>query len=397
LMRVIHWHPNFMKGSGIANAVLGLAEAQKKHGAEVAIVAVESPETSFLESIRDRVKTNILTWRPYWGIRLGHSLFRIPQRNSLFALRKFEPDLIHIHGELSPDNFWVPFIFRCPIVVSPHGMLHPIVLEKSRKKIKRVYLNLAKCLLYPYVSMIHALSPIEADYIKQLLPEKPIYSLPQGPNILVWGKSSPSEELNERLPESFKGVKFVYVGRLDVFAKGLDILVEAFAQAVARLRGIDASLTLIGPDWDGGRSWLERRVAELNLKDQIVFAGRRSGSEVHFFLTQADIYIQLSRYEGFSLSVVEALLSGKPAILSKDIGVVSYPEIAELPHVSIVASLEQATNAILDCAYRLKDLKFLAKQNQQKIEDIFSWDRVAKYHLEMYEKALNAAVRASET
>jgi len=79
-----------------------------------------------------------------------------------------------------------------------------------------------------------------------------------------------------------------------------------------------------------------RRASDLGMADRVHFRGALPASEVAAVLAAADVYVQLSRHEGFPLSIVEALLAAKPAVLSSAIGTVSYPEVARLPHVMVV-------------------------------------------------------------
>jgi glycosyltransferase involved in cell wall biosynthesis len=180
-------------------------------------------------------------------------------------------------------------------------------------------------------------------------------------------------------------LRFLCVGRLDVFQKGLDILLSAFEMAASRPGGARLHLTLAGPDFKGGRQWLEHRAAELGIRDLVEFTGSLTGDQVGAALAAADIYVQLSRYEGFSLSVVEALLASKPAVLTSATGPASYPEIASLPHIKVVApSREEAAQAMIETAGALPELTRAALSCHMVVTEFFSWDRVARLHLNQY-------------
>jgi glycosyltransferase involved in cell wall biosynthesis len=191
----------------------------------------------------------------------------------------------------------------------------------------------------------------------------------------------------EGLAGDDNATRFVCVGRLDVFTKGLDILIEAFANAVGRLNGNRATLTLVGPEWKGGMAWLQRRARELGIAGRTVFTGPLPGAEVASILRRSHIYVNLPRHDAFSLSVAEALLAGKPAILSKAVGPASYPEIAALPHVRVVPlSINETTDAIVDFARRLGQLRHAADQCRERIREFFSWESIGGTHLAAYEK-----------
>jgi len=258
---------------------------------------------------------------------------------------------------------------------------------------KRIYLLIAHRLLYRHIAAFHAISPLEEQDIARLFPHVQVYCLPNGPSIQV------QKALQPRYPSASTSdaiVKFIYVGRLDIFTKGLDILLEVYARAVRQAEGLRSSLILVGPDWRGSRTWLEQRAQALGIAAQVQFTGPLSGSGVAALLTQADVYIQLSRYEGFGSSVAEALLAGKPAILSEAIGAASFPELAQLTHLQVVSlDIDEAAAAIADFADRLEELSISARQSQAMLHNLFSWERIAKLHLAHYEKFIEGATYSS--
>lgn len=89
-----------------------------------------------------------------------------------------------------------------------------------------------------------------------------------------------------------------------------ELLLEAFA-GVAE----PATLTLIG---DGPtRGAMQELVAKLGITSRVRFAGERQ--DVAQMLGQADVFALASRWEGFPLSILEAMRTGLPVIAS-DVG-----------------------------------------------------------------------------
>ncbi len=383
-MRILHWYPNFLGGGGVANAVLGLALGQARLGAEIGVAAVKLTGPPLYERM-ENAGVSILEWEPSYTLRSAGIFMRWVPRGAAHALRAFSPDVVHVHGEFNPDNLWVPRLFKRPIILSPHGGFHPTVFTKSRSAIKRVYFSAAKHLLYRRARALHALSGFEREHLIRLLPDARVYCAPLGPNIRT--------QLDMRHSGATRRdaeVRFVFVGRLDVFTKGLDVLLEAFAEVERRLRGRrQVALTMVGPDCGGSRAWLERRKGELGIVSRVVFTGSVLGEEVARTLHQSDVYVQLSRYEGYALSITEALCAGKPAILSANVGHASYREVTSFPHIRVVPpSAKEAADAMVDFALRLEELRHLGAQNRAKLQAFCSWERVAGLHLAVYEGVL---------
>ncbi len=106
-----------------------------------------------------------------------------------------------------------------------------------------------------------------------------------------------------------KIVNLLFVGRLTK-EKALITLLEAFKS----INLVNIKLYIAG---DGSlKEELENFVFKNNLKDQVVFLGNISNDKIPQLLWQADVYVMPSLFEGFGISLIEAMASGKPLILS---------------------------------------------------------------------------------
>lgn len=103
------------------------------------------------------------------------------------------------------------------------------------------------------------------------------------------------------------------IGRLDR-QKGHSILISALA--MLKLRFPNFCLLVIG---DGPLSFeLRNIVKKLNLSINIIFLGRKTN--IADYLQITDIYVQPSLWEGFGMTVVEAMAMGLPVIASQSGG-----------------------------------------------------------------------------
>lgn len=124
-----------------------------------------------------------------------------------------------------------------------------------------------------------------------------------------------------RDPARPAGRHVLFVGRLAA-AKGVPILLEAFARLHARFA--DARLTLIGDGPD--RTHLETRAAELGLGGAVTFTGYRNQDEVADHLAQGDLFALPSFAEGVPVVLMEAMASGLPVLATRIAGI---PELVE--------------------------------------------------------------------
>lgn len=377
-MRIVHWYPNFLAGGGVANAVLGLADAQAAAGADTWIATLASDEAIY-GTLRPADGVQVATWGSGRSVRAGSLRLHLMGRASRRALRALEPDVVHAHAEFNPDNWWAPRLWPCPLVLSPHGAFHATVRQR-RARSKGLYLAAARRLLYTRVTRFHALSPAEERDVCAALPSALTYCVPQGPSPALRG-AAPADH-----PRPGGPVRLMFVGRIDVEVKGLDLLLEA----LARSGRSDATLSLVGPDWGGGTARLRALAQRLGIADRVEFRGRVPADEVAALLRGCDVYVQLSRNESSPLSLNDALALGKPAIVSDRVGTVSSPEIRRLPHVKVVPpDAGAAAQAIADALADLEGLRASARAAQDDVRRFLSWEHAAEAHLQLYASLLS--------
>jgi GalNAc-alpha-(1->4)-GalNAc-alpha-(1->3)-diNAcBac-PP-undecaprenol alpha-1,4-N-acetyl-D-galactosaminyltransferase len=99
----------------------------------------------------------------------------------------------------------------------------------------------------------------------------------------------------------------IAIGRLQP-QKGFDLLIRAFSQL--RHKYPDWQLTILGEGPMRGE--LEELRAQLQLTDRIHLPGQVKN--VNAYLRQADIFVLSSRFEGFPMSLCEAMACGLPVL-----------------------------------------------------------------------------------
>lgn len=124
-------------------------------------------------------------------------------------------------------------------------------------------------------------------------------------------------------------VRLVVVGRL-VHQKGIDTAIDALA--LARARGLDAELTVVGRDYDGGRTsaMLADRVRAAGVDAAVRWRAPdlQGVSDVRAF---ADVLLVPSRWEGNSNVLAEGLAAGLPVLATDAVATpspgISFPTV----------------------------------------------------------------------
>ncbi|MFC5999680.1 glycosyltransferase [Quadrisphaera sp. GCM10027208] len=148
--------------------------------------------------------------------------------------------------------------------------------------------------------------------------------------------------------------RWLYLGRL-LPHKGVWRLLEAFA--VCAEDDPDLELTMVG----GGplRDGLAARASELGLGGRVHLPGPVPHEEVVRQLHAADLLVHLSEYETFGMTVVEAVASGLPALVTRSGGpeetLAGLEEIAGAT-VPVSTSVVEVVRAYRSLRERLPDL-----------------------------------------
>jgi len=104
----------------------------------------------------------------------------------------------------------------------------------------------------------------------------------------------------------------VFVGRLAPI-KQVDLLLRALVLVKREIPGVRAMIVGDGPL----RQELETLAATLELGDAVEFAGQRA--DVSSILEKSRVFVLTSKTEGLSLALMEAMMTGLPAVVS-DVG-----------------------------------------------------------------------------
>lgn len=299
-MRVAHlrWSLNY---GGKETMLVNIATEQTRQGAEVVVVIINNLVAEpLLQAFAPQVRI----------IRIDRSAgaksFSF-QKELTNRLLEYQPDIIHLHDsgllDFLPEQWRNNPSHVCATVhAMPNGQLgtswrqarivQSMVLHKGGNVI-----NLNR------VGRVFSISKAVAKALKD----------EYGIDSTVIYNGIHTEQFVPRERTEFKDtLQIVQVGRLMHEVKGQDLLVDAMGKLIER--GINCHLTFVG---DGvSRQFLEERVEKLGLKAHITFLGMMPQDYLMHHLCDYDLFVQPSRYEGFGLTVAEAMTASVPVLVS---------------------------------------------------------------------------------
>ncbi len=178
-----------------------------------------------------------------------------------------------------------------------------------------------------------------------------------------------------------KGEYIIFLGTVQP-RKNLKRLIEA----IQRIDNI--KLVVVGKTKGAGREgWMYQDILELpkrlGIEDRVIFTGFVPNQEASDLVSNAVSFILPSLWEGFGIPPVEAMACGTPVIVAN---VSSLPEVVGEAGVLFdpysVDQMEQAIRTVIS------DKKLRQKMIKKGFERVkqFSWDKMAKVILEVFEK-----------
>jgi N-acetylgalactosamine-N,N'-diacetylbacillosaminyl-diphospho-undecaprenol 4-alpha-N-acetylgalactosaminyltransferase len=260
---------------------------------------------------------------------------------NLHPILTFKPVVVSIHS--NPDyfshsyrNLLLKTIYKLPnvkkIITVSQGIEKKLNNNYNLKKTKTIY------------------NPIDLKLIKQkLLAQKPV---------------------------AFDYI--LAVGRL-FRGKGFDVLIKAFAKSNLKNK---IKLIILGEGKE--RKNLEKLIVELNLKKQVLLYGKVDNPFI--YMKHATFFVLSSRYEGFSIVLLEALACETPVIATNcETGP---SEIIESGKNGLLVPVEdeESLKMAIDKLFHDKGLYNKLKANSSKSVEKYCIENIVKDWIYLFEK-----------
>lgn len=288
------------------------------------------------------------------------------------VLRRLSPDVYHnTKNALPPD-------LRCPAVVTIHDLAYHHFPE-TFGPLSRAYLRFHHRDCARRASRVIAVSEhARADVVATLgVPEERVRAVPHG---VADAFRRPARPLGLDLEQPY----VLSVGTIQA-RKNLDVLVDAVALLRGRGRGGFGLVVA------GRRGWKTRAFDAACRRTPVRRLGLVPDAELPALYGSAAAFVQPSSYEGFGLTVVEAMACGAPVVAA---------EAGSLPEVTGDAALlvpprdAEALARALDRVLSDLDLAAELRARGRERAKAFTWERSAGAHVEVYLGAVGQTVAA---
>ncbi|MFX1514564.1 MAG: glycosyltransferase [Promethearchaeota archaeon] len=217
--------------------------------------------------------------------------------------------------------------------------------------------------------------------------DTPVKIIPSGVDTAIF-KPYSVRDAQERLNLPDRPT-ILFVGRL-IERKGVHILIKALEQVHKQIE--DVLLLIVNDGPEKGR--LLGLTEKLDLKDNVKFCGRVPHTQLPDYYNACDIFVnpsiidKVGDTEGLGVSILEAMASGKPAVVSKVGGITTilrYKGAVGVPP----AKPEVLASKIIELLEDPLQRKHIGDNAVKTIKENFSWPILAQKFEQAYKSLQN--------
>lgn len=253
----------------------------------------------------------------------------------------------------------IPFIVRKPLIALPSFFDSKKLAEKYNLPLD-IFLNLFIKKYKKFITLTDDL----AQRVKKLNPSALCITVPGGITKDFF------------LKRPLQGTYALYVGRIDIYNKGLQVLLEAWKM-------IDKNLIIAGSGKKSEEDTLRALIKTYGLQKRVQFIGRVAGKKKIELYRRSAFIIQPSFYETFGYVALEALASGK-LLICFDIS--GYRWIPKKCSIKIAPFTANKLEKGIQKAFHAKKLQENAEKINRNFAKNFTWDAITQQFQQALEK-----------
>lgn len=363
--------------NGVSSVVHSLANAQAITIDDVQVWGLVNSVLGIDKDVEQR-KYQLLTYK--------RDLYKIYSNHLYKAIKKISKENVcfHLHGAWNLEMHITAYYlhrYNIPYILTAHGGFNENIFIK-KTILKRIYFKLIIGKYLINAKKVHLYSEVEYEFLSKYFDNiNPLY-LPNGINCNDFCNNGQKFSNHDPLV-------FGYVGRLDKYSKGLDVLISGFAKYIGS--GGNGVLWIVGDGPD--KNDLAFEVENLGITSKTKFWGSQFGEKKNDILLNMDSFVLASMSEGMPIAVLEAACFGKFLIVSKNTNLGKYINSYGVGKVLSSNSSESLSLLMKEFEYNIKENKAqFMKENLLKskkmIEKEFRWEIIAKAFLKEYKQII---------
>ena len=284
-------------------------------------------------------------------------------------IRHFKPDVLHAHYATSYGLVGALSGFH-PFIISSWGT--DVMKFPSKNFVAKSILKYN----YKQADFLCATSNVIKDYISKIV-NKPVSVIPFGIDVKQFAP--------KKVDSLFHEGEFVIgcIKSLEPLYK-IDVLLKAFALLSTKHK--NARLLIIGVG--SQMTALKNLSTQLGIQDKVVFTGRIPFNDVANYYNMLNLLVNISEYESFGVSVIEAMACEKPVVVTNVGGL---NEIIQDDSFGLKVSVDnvEETRAAIEKLMLDKDLSNkIALRAREHVVKYYNWEDNIASMIALYKESI---------
>ncbi len=294
---------------------------------------------------------------------------------TIYAMFRNKCNMIHAHWAIPTGliGVWAAFLLRKPLIVTIHGSDLRMALEKPGF-LRKIFAFVCK-----KATHINCVSNVQKREMEQIgdFAEK-ISVIPMGiDEVFIEKGRNRTVELNKRSYIILSNRNLLPIYNISLLIRAIPIVLKEEPEIKFLIAGD-------GPEKEA----LEMEVRNLDINSSVRFLGRVLHEDMPALLSQADVYVSTSLYDGTSVSLLEAMGSGAFPIVT---GIPSNREwISDEDNGFLISQEDENLLAkrILDAVRNHRLLREAATKNREIVRRRAYWRENIKKITGLYQHVL---------
>lgn len=276
-------------------------------------------------------------------------------------------DIIHVHGL----GFYFDFLASTrrihgkPLVLSTHG---GIFHTKRALFLKKIYFGLLARRLMKNVDAVFAHSLNDKKLFSRITEKNKLFLVPYS----IYYKDY---QIRRRPVRN----SMLFVGRVDR-NKRIDNLFKVVAGIKEEIPNV--KLLVVGAKLEGS---LKRMARDLGIMENVRFEGEKFGKALIRYYSRAALFVSASEYEGFGISVLEAMAAGCPVVVSDIEAFRNFVSNGKNGFITDFSDTETAVK-VIESAFG-RNLEKI-QRNAKLFAKAYDWKNTIKKTVGIYEKII---------
>ncbi|GAA0891219.1 hypothetical protein GCM10009122_08980 [Fulvivirga kasyanovii] len=368
-MEIIHLilgKANPERMNGVNKVVYQLATRQAAAGKKVAVWGITKKTD---HNYGERIFTTEL-------FQARRNPFKVDKSLKAAIKQKKDKAVFHLHGgwipAYAPLSAWF-HKHQIPFVLTPHGAYNTVAMQRS-PWMKKLYFRFFEKKLLDRAHRVHSIGESEVDGLESIYPNTKSFLLP-------YGFVAPDSPQKPKTDDEFI---IGFVGRLDIYTKGLDLIIDAFAEFQQKNR--QAKLWIVGDSNE--KEVLVKMIDRKNLK-HVTLWGSKYGNDKDELMRQMHVFVHPSRNEGLPSAVLEACSMGIPAIVSRATNVGNYITSFKSGYCINNENPAALTDALQKLYYKQQagQISSLSANARAMVREVFDWNTLVEKFDTLYRLA----------